>query len=372
VAVTLFVNDVEDVKVTFEILVVVFKCGVEPGFTVVLVELFDDLIGKTGTVPLTTMVEPETDVILPNALENALGRAVPPPGNDPRGNLETEPPVGRNPPKPPAPPAPPNPPPPVHDPVELGWVSDTTVAAKCVEDGFEVFEDAMLVAVTQSPTARSDDGKVTVCVKCVDAVQVTVTWPLVGFCTSIEIPGLTAAMVPEAEETDGLGTVVVVVLFLWVAASAGPPTLAKLVPRARPSPKAANLERVAVRTIFARGLLEPVPIKAGKFCSFILLGDCFALRPDVRGKAFRALESHHLTHSLRSASMGDNRAARVAGYTPKTRPMAMATTMATAVARGEMVTGLLCKCGRITVPRRPARTPPMPPNKPRDEASTRN
>ena len=242
-AVTLFVNDVEDVKVTFEILVVVFKCGVEPGFTVVLVELFDDLIGKTGTVPLTTMVEPETDVILPNALENALGRAVPPPGNDPRGNLETEPPVGRNPPKPPAPPAPPNPPPPVHDPVELGWVSDTTVAAKCVEDGFEVFEDAMLVAVTQSPTARSDDGKVTVCVKCVDAVQVTVTWPLVGFCTSIEIPGLTAAMVPEAEETDGLGTVVVVVLFLWVAASAGPPTLAKLVPRARPSPNESPFER---------------------------------------------------------------------------------------------------------------------------------
>jgi hypothetical protein len=115
VAVTLFVNDVEDVKVTFEILVVVFKCDVEPGFTVVLVEPFEDLVGKTGTVPLTTMVEPEIDVILPNALENALGRVVPPPGNDPRGNdppgdvpLENEPPVGRNPPKPPAPPAPPN------------------------------------------------------------------------------------------------------------------------------------------------------------------------------------------------------------------------------------------------------------------------
>jgi hypothetical protein len=115
VAVTLFVNDVEDVKVTFEILVVVFKCDVEPGFTVVLVEPFEDLVGKTGTVPLTTMVEPEIDVILPNALENALGRAVPPPGNDPRGNdppgdvsLENEPPGGRNPPKPPAPPAPPN------------------------------------------------------------------------------------------------------------------------------------------------------------------------------------------------------------------------------------------------------------------------
>jgi len=276
VAITLFVNDVADVKVTFEILVVVFKCGLDPGFAVVLVEPFDDLVGKTGTVPLTTKVEPEIDVILPNALENARGRAVPPPGNEPLGNdppgdvpLENEPPGGRNPPKPPAPPAAANPPPPVHDPVELGWVSDTTVAAKCVEDGLDVFDDAMLVAVTQSPTARSDDGKVTVCVKCVDAVQLTVTWPLVGFCTSIEVPALTAAMVPEAEEADGLGTVVVVVLVLWVAASAGPPTLAKLVTRARPSPKAANLERVAVRTIFARVLLEPVPIKAGKFCSFI-------------------------------------------------------------------------------------------------------
>jgi hypothetical protein len=51
----------------------------------------------------------------------------------------------------------------VHDPVELGWVTDTVVAVKWVEDDFAVLDvELALVALTQSPTASSDEGRVTV------------------------------------------------------------------------------------------------------------------------------------------------------------------------------------------------------------------
>jgi hypothetical protein len=135
----------------------------------------------------------------------------------------------------------------VHDPVELGWVIVTLVAVKWVEDALD-FDDELLVAVTQSPTARVDEARVTVWVKRVDEVQLTVTWPLDGFCTSIEIPGATAAMVPEAVEKAGLGIVVVVVDFLAVdAAPADPPTTATLVARARPTPRTVHLRRAVHR-----------------------------------------------------------------------------------------------------------------------------
>jgi hypothetical protein len=188
VAETLFVNVVDDVKATVDVLVVVLRCGVAPGFVVVLVlELFD-LVGMTGTVPLTTKLDPEIEVTLPKAVRKVPARppAVPP-GNvprvdDPRGKVPLgNPPEGRNPPNPPAlapapAPAPaPNPPTPVHEPVELGWVSDTVVAVKWVEDDFEVFDELVRVALTQSPTASCAEGNVNVWVNFVDAVQVTVT-----------------------------------------------------------------------------------------------------------------------------------------------------------------------------------------------------
>jgi len=299
VAETLLVNVVFDVKVTFDVLVVVLSLvELEPAFVVVLVlELLDALVGRTGTVPLTTKVDPEIEVTLPNAFEKVKVRPAAPPGNVPPGTvplgnvpLVNEPLGGRNPPKPPAPappaPAPPNPPPPVHDPVELGWVIDTVVAVKWLEDDLDDsvdLVDELLVAVTQSPTASCDEGRVTVWLKLVEAVQVTVTWPLAGFWTSIEVPGTTAAMVPEAVDTDGLGIVVVVVVFLGAfAASAHPPTDAMPVTRARPSPRAANLQRKADRTILARGPLDSAPIKAGKSCSLVMLVAALAPPPNLQ------------------------------------------------------------------------------------------
>ncbi len=285
VAGTVWVNAVFEVKVTFDVRVVVLSL-VELEL-VFFVDLLDDLAGRTGTVPTTAKVEPEIDVTLPNASEKVKFRAAAPPGNDPLGNdpLVNEPLGGRNPLAPPAPvlpapvlPAPPAPnaPPAVHDPVELGWEIDTLVAVKWVEDALD-FDDELLVAVTQSPTARVDEARVTVWVKRVDEVQLTVTWPLDGFCTSIEIPGTTAAMVPEAVEKAGLGIVVVVVVFLaFDAAPADPPTTATLVTRTRPTPKTVHLRRH-----IHRGPLEAAPIKTAMSCSLFLFGSSFVATPVV-------------------------------------------------------------------------------------------
>jgi hypothetical protein len=271
VAGTVWVNVVFEVKVTFDVRVVVLSLvELELDF---FVDLLDDLAGRTGTVPTTTNVEPETEVTLPNASEKVRFRAAAPPGIVPLGNdpLVNEPLGGRNPLAPPAPvlaaPPAPNAPPAVHDPVELGWVIATLVAVKRVEDALD-FDDELLVAVTQAPTARVDEARVTVWVKRVDEVQLTVTWPLVGFCTSIEIPGTTAAMVPEAVEKAGLGIVVVVVVFLaFDAAPADPPTTATLVTRARPTAKTVDLRRDV-----HRGPLEAAPVNTAMSCSLFLFG----------------------------------------------------------------------------------------------------
>jgi hypothetical protein len=271
---TVWVNVVFEVKVTFDVRVVVL--GLVELELAFFVDLLDDLAGATGTVPTTTRVEPEIEVTLPNATEKLRLRAAAPPGNVPLGNvpLVNEPLGGRNPLAPPAPvlaaPPAPNAPPAVHDPVELGWEIDTLVAVKWVEDALD-FDVEVLDAVTQSPTARLDEARVTVWVKRVDGVQLTVTWPLDGFCTSIEIPGTTAAMVPEAVEKAGLGIVVVVVVFLAVdAAPADPPTTTTLVTRTRPTPNTVHLRRDV-----HRGPLEAAPIKTAMSCSLFLFGSSF-------------------------------------------------------------------------------------------------
>jgi hypothetical protein len=213
-------------------------------------------------------VEPEIEVTVPNAVEKVRGRAA-----APAGNVPVEP-LGRrkSPPRDPAPPnpvppnpAPPNPAPLVHDPVELGWVIVTVVAVKLLDDLVDLLE-VLLVAVTQSPTESSEEGSVTVWVNFVEAVQVTVTWPLDGFCTSIEVPGTTAAMVPVAVENDGRGMVVGVVEAFFafeVAAPAGPPTLATANTRVRPMPYMASLRRRADRARPAPGRLGSAPITSG-------------------------------------------------------------------------------------------------------------
>jgi hypothetical protein len=173
VAGTVWENVVFELKVTFDVRVVVLS----------LLELFVDLLddlGRTGTVPTTTRVEPEIEVTLPNASKKFRFLAAAPPGSVPLGNdpLVNEPVGGRNPLAPPAPvpaaPPAPNPPPAVHDPVELGWVIVTLVAVKSVDDALD-FDDELLVAVTQSPTATLDEARVTVWVKRVVEVQLTVT-----------------------------------------------------------------------------------------------------------------------------------------------------------------------------------------------------
>jgi hypothetical protein len=173
VAGTFWENVVFEVKVTFDVRVVVFSL-VELE-VVFFVDVLDDL-GRTGTVPTTTRVEPEMEVTLPNASKKVGFRAAAPPGNEPLGNdpLVNEPVGGRNPLAPPAPPPAPNPPPAVHDPLELGWVIVTLVAVKSVDDALD-FDDELLVAVTQSPTATLDEARVTVWVKRVVEVQLTVT-----------------------------------------------------------------------------------------------------------------------------------------------------------------------------------------------------
>jgi hypothetical protein len=59
-------------------------------------------------------------------------------------------------------------------------------------------EDGVPVTVAQSPTATADTVAVTVWLKVVVEVQLTVTWPLSGFWTSMDVEAREAT-VPDAE-----------------------------------------------------------------------------------------------------------------------------------------------------------------------------
>jgi hypothetical protein len=72
----------------------------------------------------------------------------------------------------------------------VGWLM-VTVLAVIVD-----LEDDPLI-LTQSPAATEVDGTVAVWEKVVDGVQLTVTWPLCWFWTSMDDPA-TAATDPEA------------------------------------------------------------------------------------------------------------------------------------------------------------------------------
>jgi len=85
-------------------------------------------------------------------------------------------------------------------PLESGWVTVTVVAV--TGPLVEPLEAGVPVAVTQSPTATSDTEDVSVWVKVVEEVQLTVTWPLEPW-TSIDVPAMDAT-VPDADGTVGL------------------------------------------------------------------------------------------------------------------------------------------------------------------------
>jgi hypothetical protein len=71
-----------------------------------------------------------------------------------------------------------------------------TVMLRAAMVVFDVF-DANPVAVTQSPTATALTDSVTLLENVVVAVQLTVVWPLLGFCTSM-LDALSAATLPMA------------------------------------------------------------------------------------------------------------------------------------------------------------------------------
>jgi hypothetical protein len=173
-----------------------------------LLELFEladfppaKLPGLMST-PDTETVEPFTPVTLPDAM--AMEVSAPNRRAEPAGKL------GRVPDVPPVlplrklnRPEPPNAPPPVdvppvvgravHDPVDEGLNSVMLRAAMVVLDDF----DGVPVTVTQSPAASELTDSDTVFENCVEVVQLTVVWPVLGFCTSM-LDAWSAATLPLA------------------------------------------------------------------------------------------------------------------------------------------------------------------------------
>lgn len=183
---------------------------------VVVVDLPEELEGRRPRplrrTPSTVNPLDETSLTFPVANEKFRKAEDPPGGIDPfLGKvppLGRVPPLKRNPlPRPPAPGAPPKNPAPAPAvgqlPLESGWETVTVMALTGpVVD--EPPEARGPVAVMQSPTDTAEAETVSVWVKVVVGVQLTVTWPVSGFCTSIEVP-LIVATVPAADGVVGRG-----------------------------------------------------------------------------------------------------------------------------------------------------------------------
>ena len=199
------------------------------------------LPGLTAT-PDTETVEPLTPVTLPDA----MAMAPRPPANrraEPAGKL------GRVPLKPLLrklkPPGPANAPPfdgpplvvrEVHDPVDEGLRTVMPRAAIVVLDDF----DGVPVTVTQFPTVSALTDSDTVFENCVEVVQLTVVWPVLGFWTSM-LDAWSAATLPLA--TPG-GPVVV------VAAPATEPIVVTAISAVTPLPRnRAQRRRLVLRLV---------------------------------------------------------------------------------------------------------------------------
>jgi hypothetical protein len=157
--------------------------GVAVG-VVVLLELAEPGRKLAEEKPSTVMVLADTAVTLPVAKLKPAPRPagrVPDVGVVRRGKV----PGGRFP-RPPKPC--------VHDPVELGCPIVTDVATRV-----PLLDEPL--TVTQSPTATAEAGSVTVWLKRVELVQLTVTCPCCWFWTSIDCPVM-AATDPKAPGND--------------------------------------------------------------------------------------------------------------------------------------------------------------------------
>lgn len=285
-----------------------------------------------NVLPVTEIVDPLTVVTLPLAMESEascdrklfapeapegkLGRVPLPPSPDP---LPAPP---RNPGKPPAPPGGPpwaapavRPPNAVHDPLDDGVVTVMLRAAMVVLDFF----DAVPVTETQSPAASELTACVTVLENVVMVSQLTVVCPELGFCTSMVDP-LSAATLPEAP----IGRFVV-----ELAAPAGLPSAASTTSAVVAPPRSG-----ARRRSFELWL---VGVNMWSFLFLLVLWRCLEHDSSV---------ARARPYSLRKASMGASDAARLAGYTPKSTPMAKAMASAPTAAVALVVIGSPMRPGR--------------------------
>jgi hypothetical protein len=199
---------------------------------------------------------------------------------------------------------------PTQAPLLLGMLTERSRAATVVFD----FLEAVPVAVTQSPTVIALTASVTVLENCVDEVQLTVVWPLLGFCTSMLV-ALSAATDPKAP----VGALV------DVAA----PAVDATVPAARSA--VAPVPRICAQRLL--GIRLPVSGSMLAVASFFPVRVC--CRWDVGSR-----------YSVRRASIGASEAARLAGYTPKRTPMASAMASAPTAAVGLVEMGSPINPGR--------------------------
>ena len=172
---------VVDVRVT--VTLVVLRAD---GFLDVLLgRLADETPVRTRLFAFTDVTFPLAKPVFP-APPNPPGRPAPPPGRVPLA------PAGGPPDLPPNPPEPEGRPPPkapvVHLPEE-GWLTVTDLA---VIAPFDVVPEM----VTQSPVATDEAETVATWEKVVEVLQLTVTWPVCWFWTSIDVPEM-AATDPE-------------------------------------------------------------------------------------------------------------------------------------------------------------------------------
>jgi hypothetical protein len=149
-----------------------------------LLDLFDLKANPENFTPSTTIDVGLTDTSFPEMMA-ALAKADLAPAGRLRGGVL---PVG-NPPAP-VPPlrtnAPPRPPKPEVQLPEADGCATVTERAVTVEP------DVVPTTVTQDPSVSDDTVRVPVLENLVEAVQVTVVCPDVGFCTSIEVPEMAA------------------------------------------------------------------------------------------------------------------------------------------------------------------------------------
>jgi hypothetical protein len=159
----------------------------------------------------------------------------------------------------------------------LAFVNVMLRAAIVVLDFF----DADPVAVMQSPTLTALTDSVTLLEKDVVAVQLTVVWPVLGFCTSMLDP-LSAATLPMAP----IGA-----LDVAAPAEALDPSIPATTSAEAPDPRMHPQSR--------RGLRRSVGVCMVVLASF--MGMCSASEDPVSN------------YSVRKASIGASEAARLAG-----------------------------------------------------------